>query len=181
MYLSIGMILHSYLYYHLGENVKRALKFSAINAKGGERIKPKAKEPHHHLKKFVFEFISIWIWVGLKMNFQMVSNFQLCESEISISISFGISKLFVKLVPSKLHTYMKNFNWYNFTWYPFRKPSWKLRGEFIKGSFYLVKGKAFEVGGGISNLKNASCNLIPIPLTICKRFFEKIFRKDLQK
>jgi hypothetical protein len=40
----------------------------------------------------------------------------------------------------------------------------------FRGSFYLVKRKAFEIGGGISNLKNASCNLIPIPLTICKRF-----------
>jgi hypothetical protein len=40
----------------------------------------------------------------------------------------------------------------------------------FRGSFYLVKGKAFEIGGGISNLKNASCNLIPIPLTICKRY-----------
>jgi hypothetical protein len=44
-------------------------------------------------------------------------------------------------------------------------------------SFYLVKGKAFKTGRGISNLKNASCNHIPIPLTICKRFFQK----DLQK
>ena len=34
----------------------------------------------------------------------------------------------------------------------------------------LVKGKAFEIGGEISNLKNASCNIIPIPLTISKRF-----------
>jgi hypothetical protein len=33
-----------------------------------------------------------------------------------------------------------------------------------------LKEKAFEIGGGISNLKNASCNHIPIPLTICKRF-----------
>jgi hypothetical protein len=40
----------------------------------------------------------------------------------------------------------------------------------FRGSFYVVKGKAFETGGGIPNLKNASCNLIPIPLTICKRF-----------
>jgi hypothetical protein len=51
-----------------GETMKRALKFSvlAINAKEGESIKPKAKGPHHHFKKFhkclfqlVFEFISI--------------------------------------------------------------------------------------------------------------------------
>jgi hypothetical protein len=31
-----------------------------------------------------------------------------------------------------------------------------LRGEFLQGSSYLVKGKAFETGGGISNLENAS-------------------------
>jgi hypothetical protein len=39
----------------------------------------------------------------------------------------------------------------------------------FRGSFYLVKGKTFETGGGISNLKNASCNHISIPLTFCKR------------
>jgi hypothetical protein len=38
--------------------------------------------------------------------------------------------------------------------------------EFLQGGFYLVKEKAFETGGGISNLKNDSCNHIPIPLTI---------------
>jgi hypothetical protein len=32
MYLSIGMTLHSYLFYHLGENVKRALKFYVFGA-----------------------------------------------------------------------------------------------------------------------------------------------------
>ena len=36
------------------------------------------------------------------------------------------------------------------------------------GSFPLVKGKAFEIGGGISNLENASSNHILISLTICK-------------
>jgi hypothetical protein len=39
----------------------------------------------------------------------------------------------------------------------------------FRGSSYLVKGKAFETGGEISKLKNASCNLIYIPLTICKK------------
>jgi hypothetical protein len=34
---------------------------------------------------------------------------------------------------------------------------------------FKVKAKTFETGGEISNLKNASCNLIHIPLTICKR------------
>jgi hypothetical protein len=50
----------------------------------------------------------------------------------------------------------------------------------FRGSFYLVKGKAFETGGGISNLENAFCNLIHIPLTICKmtlKRFSKRFAK----
>jgi hypothetical protein len=42
---------------------------------------------------------------------------------------------------------------------------------------FKVKGKAFETGGEISNLKNASCNLILIPLTIYKRF-SKIICKN---
>jgi hypothetical protein len=40
--------------YQWGENIKGLSKspFFAINAKGGENIKPKAKGPHHHnLKK----------------------------------------------------------------------------------------------------------------------------------
>jgi hypothetical protein len=39
----------------------------------------------------------------------------------------------------------------------------------FRGSFYIVKGKAFETGGEISNPKNVSCNIIPLTLTICKR------------
>jgi hypothetical protein len=38
----------------MGEKVLQGLSkspFLAINAKGGERIKPKAKGPHHHFKK----------------------------------------------------------------------------------------------------------------------------------
>jgi hypothetical protein len=62
MYLSSGITLHSYLFYHLGESIRpqrgrkckkgsQVLHFLAINAKGGESIKPKAKGPHHHFKK----------------------------------------------------------------------------------------------------------------------------------
>jgi hypothetical protein len=72
---------------------------------------------------------------------------------------------------------MANFNWYNIILYPFQKVKiilktlLKAKGRITSGgSFYLVKGKAFETWGGISNLKNASCNHIPIPLTTCKRF-----------
>jgi hypothetical protein len=45
------------------------------------------------------------------------------------------------------------------------------------GSFYLVKGKAFETGGEISNLENASCNLIHIPLTICKKILKRFSKR----
>jgi hypothetical protein len=50
----------------------------------------------------------------------------------------------------------------------------------FRGSFYLVKGKAFETGGEISNLENASCNLIHITLTICKRILKR-FSKSFAK
>jgi hypothetical protein len=50
----------------------------------------------------------------------------------------------------------------------------------LRGSF--VKGKAFETGGEkISNLENASQNLIHLPLTICKKTlkrFSKIICKN---
>jgi hypothetical protein len=58
------------------------------------------------------------------MNFQMVSNFQLvCESEISIGISLGISKLFFKLVSIS-------------------KPSRKLRVKFIQGELLFSQRKS---------------------------------------
>jgi hypothetical protein len=47
----------------------------------------------------------------------------------------------------------------------------------FRGSLYLVKGKAFEIGGKISNLKNASCNLIHIPLTICKKTLKRFSKR----
>jgi hypothetical protein len=44
----------------------------------------------------------------------------------------------------------------------------------LRGSFCLVKGKAFEIGEKISNLENASQNLIHLPLTICKKTLKRI-------
>jgi hypothetical protein len=48
--LSIGITFHSYLLVPMGRKFKGLSKspFLAINAKGGESIKPKAKGPHHH-------------------------------------------------------------------------------------------------------------------------------------
>jgi hypothetical protein len=59
------MILHSHLYYHLGDSIKpqkgekmqkglSSSSFLAINAKGGESIKPKAKGPHTIFNFFVY-------------------------------------------------------------------------------------------------------------------------------
>jgi hypothetical protein len=47
----------------------------------------------------------------------------------------------------------------------------------FRGSFVLVKGKAFETGGEISNPENASCNLIHIPLTICKKTLKRFSKR----
>jgi hypothetical protein len=47
----------------------------------------------------------------------------------------------------------------------------------IEGEFCLVKGKAFETRGEISNLENASQNLIHLPLTICKRTLKRIYKR----
>jgi hypothetical protein len=65
------MTLHSYLFTIWekilgrkgGENAKglSSSPFLAINAKGGESIKPKAKGPLHHFKNYSQMFISIGI------------------------------------------------------------------------------------------------------------------------
>jgi hypothetical protein len=55
--------------------------FLAINAKGGESIKPKAKEPHHHFKifnkKLKEEIISFGISFGFKISIDIIS-FGIC-------------------------------------------------------------------------------------------------------
>jgi hypothetical protein len=48
----------------------------------------------------------------------------------------------------------------------------------FRGSFVKSKKKHLKQGEKISNLKNASRNLIHIPLTICKRILKKeIFQR----
>jgi hypothetical protein len=59
--------------YQRGENKKGSQKspFLAINAKGGEIIKPKAKGPHHHhFKHFRNERFN---WYSQMFVFQLVS------------------------------------------------------------------------------------------------------------
>jgi hypothetical protein len=50
----------------------------------------------------------------------------------------------------------------------------------LRGSFVLVKGKAFEPEEKISKLENASQNLIHSSLTICKRTLKRISKTFLQ-
>jgi hypothetical protein len=47
----------------------------------------------------------------------------------------------------------------------------------FRGRLYLVKGKSIWNRGEISNLENASCNLVHIPLTICKNILKRFSKK----
>jgi hypothetical protein len=47
----------------------------------------------------------------------------------------------------------------------------------LRGVLFKSKEKHLKQGEKISNLENASFNLIHIPLTICKRFLKRIFQK----
>jgi hypothetical protein len=58
------------------------------------------------------------------------------------------------------------------------KPSWTLRGEFYRGGvLFKSKEKHLKQGEKISNLENASQNLIHLPLTICKRTLKRIYKR----
>jgi hypothetical protein len=68
-----------------------------------------------------------------------------------------------------------------FNWLVFSKIGKTLlktkRRILFRGSFVLSQRKAFETGGEISNLENASCNLIHIPLTIYKRILKRLSKR----
>jgi hypothetical protein len=51
----------------------------------------------------------------------------------------------------------------------------------FRGSFVLVKGKAFEIGGENFESENASRNIIHIPLTICKKIMKRFFKRICKK
>jgi hypothetical protein len=58
--LQIGIILTHISFTNGGEKRKgsQSLRFLAINTKGGESIKPKAKGPHHLLQNFDFDLFT---------------------------------------------------------------------------------------------------------------------------
>jgi hypothetical protein len=69
-------------------------------------------------------------------------------------------------------------NWYNLFQNCYLKPSWTLRGEFHWGGvLFKSKEKHLKQGEKISNLENASRNLIHIPLTICKKTLKRISKR----
>jgi hypothetical protein len=47
----------------------------------------------------------------------------------------------------------------------------------LRGSFVYSKEKHLKPGEKISNLENASQNLIYLPLTICKRTLKRIYKR----
>jgi hypothetical protein len=71
-------------------------------------------------------------------------------------------------------------NWYlkYLIFFQLIKPSWTLRGEFHPGGvLFKSKEKHLKQGEKISILKNASYNLIHIPLTICKKIMKRFFKR----
>ena len=82
MKISTGMTFHSYPLITKGElKGPQDSSFLAINAKGGESIRPKAKGPHHHIfkiqklfhkRKKLFQLVSKFLSV-----FHLVSKIQL--------------------------------------------------------------------------------------------------------
>jgi hypothetical protein len=74
----IGIIFHSYYFINGGENIKGLSKFLflAINAKGGENIKPQVKGPHHHhFKNFRNERFNWYSQIFVfQLGFKAISN-----------------------------------------------------------------------------------------------------------
>jgi hypothetical protein len=136
----------------------------AINAKGGENIKPKAKGSHQQkIQQKLF----------LKWWFMFISSIGILWWNILIDIFQ---------------------NWYVFNWLGFFKLVSKIfdllsigktllntkRRFSSRGSFVLVNGKAFEIGG--ENFKSWKCFLqFLYTFDYLQKDFEKIFQKNLQK
>jgi hypothetical protein len=107
----------------------QASSFLAINAKGGEINKPKAKGPHHHP---FFIFLETILQRGRNL-------------------------------------------------FKLQKPSWQLRGELLQGSFYLVKGKAFETGGEFSKSWKFFVKSYYYTFGYLQNNLKRLVQKDLQK
>jgi hypothetical protein len=123
----------------------------AINVKEGESIKPKAKGPHHHDFKIRVLKLVFFILVFMKWKSLQMVDFQNWYNPIPLKFIFKLVSIL--------------------------RPSWKLRGEFHSGGVLFSQKKSIWNRGRNSNLKNASCNLIHIPLTIYKKTLKRFFKK----
>jgi hypothetical protein len=142
--------LLSYLCVPLGEKSKKgsqSLRFWRLMPKG-ERVLAQSKRtapPPNFKKKIKIKFS---IGIPLETIIQLISIFQ-------IDIFKG-----------------GFFNWYLNLFHIDKTLLNTKRRISYRGSFVLVKEKAFEKGEKISNLENASRNLIHTPLTICKKILK---------
>jgi hypothetical protein len=132
----------------VGESIKglSSFLFLAINAKGGESIKPKAKGPHHHFKNFSIYFKlasnflikKVFISIGILFDFNEYENFS-----IGLKMDFQL----VSHLASKFHKY-RDFNWYNFIWHLFQK------GKSVSKTLLKAKGRISSGGLSFSQRKS---------------------------
>jgi hypothetical protein len=161
--LQIGIILHSYLLVPMGESKGLSKSpFLAINAKGGESIKPKAKRtappPNFNcVSKILNWYISNRYCFKTSIGILLWQPFQLV-----CLFSIGIYK-------------DKFSNWY------LLKPSWKLRGEFHSGEVLFSQIKSIWNRGRNFQILKMLLAILLIHLWLFAEDFEKIFQKDLQK
>jgi hypothetical protein len=97
--LSIGINPSLICILPMKEKVKglSSAPFLAINAKGGERIKPKAKGPHHHFKILNFQNLKEEIIsIGVSFGFKISLSIRISIGLISLGICFKKGKSFQK-------------------------------------------------------------------------------------
>jgi hypothetical protein len=137
-----GMTLHSYIFYHLGENIRpqggendigiSSSLFWRLMPKGEKVLSPKQKDRTTTISKFhkcLFQLVFklAWKWIFkwyLIFNgiFESIFNWYLTQFQ-SIKLVWKISIDIISL-------------------YLFQKPSWKLRGEFIQGKLLFSQRKS---------------------------------------
>jgi hypothetical protein len=62
-------------------------------------------------------------------------------------------------------------------WYPFKTLLKAKRRISFRGTFYLVKGKAFETGGEISNLEKCFSQSYSYTFDYLQKYFEKTLKR----
>jgi hypothetical protein len=153
MKISIGITFHSYSLITKGEfKGPQDSSFLAINAKGGESIRPKAKGLHHHIFKIqkIFHKKEEIISIGII---------------ILIGISFGF-KNSISIISSDIY---------------FKNPLDKLRGEFLEGELLFSQRKTHLKQGEKFQILKMLLKIIFLYLWLFAKEFENTSPKGLQK